>query len=133
MVNIDDMRSFDQQDNKYKEICSPELLSLYFFKAANSQRPDLKPLGYAPHAQYRLGADLLESSSVEKDLEVLMDNKLSMIQQCALVVKDANGILGCIRKSIVSRTKKVILPFYLVLVSLHLEPGAGPAKGYKDD
>ncbi|KAJ7416914.1 hypothetical protein WISP_67681 [Willisornis vidua] len=49
--------------------------------------------------QYRLRANLLESSSVEKDL---VDNKLSMSQQCALGTKKANEILWCIRKNITS-------------------------------
>jgi len=48
--------------------------------------------------QYRLGADLQERGS-EKDLSDLMDNRMAMSQQCALVAKEANGILGCIKRA----------------------------------
>jgi len=56
-----------------------------------------------PTHSYRLGADPLESSSAERDLGVLVEDKMTMSQQCALVAKKANGILGCIRRSVASR------------------------------
>ena len=49
--------------------------------------------------QYRLRDDLRERSSVDKDLSVLMDNRLTVSQQCALVAKVADGILGCIKRA----------------------------------
>ncbi|GAB0202831.1 hypothetical protein GRJ2_002748700 [Grus japonensis] len=69
---------------------------------------------------YRLGVDLLGSSSAEKDLGVLVDNKLSMSQQCALVAK-ANGILGCMKNSVARSSKEVLLPLYSALVRPRLE------------
>ena len=55
----------------------------------------------------RLGDDLLEKSSVEKDLGVLVDNRLIMSQPCALVAKKANSILGCVKKSMVGTLREV--------------------------
>ncbi|KAF4801328.1 hypothetical protein TURU_035942 [Turdus rufiventris] len=65
--------------------------------------------------QYRLSTDLLESSSVEEDLSIPMDNKLPKSQQCP-VVKEALGILGCFRESTASRLRLVMLLLYSALV-----------------
>ncbi|PKU43602.1 rna-directed dna polymerase from mobile element jockey-like [Limosa lapponica baueri] len=70
-----------------------------------------------PKDKYRLDGEWMESSHEKKDVGVLDDEKLNMSQQCALAAR----ILGCIKRSMASKLREIILPFYSALMRSPME------------
>ena len=57
----------------------------------------------------------------EKNLGMLVKSQLKMIQKHDRVAKKATRTLACIRNSVTSRPREVIMPLYSAMTRPHLE------------
>ena len=70
---------------------------------------------------YNMGSSEIKSITVEKDLGVVFDSNIKFSSQCTVAARNANRILGLIRRNILHKSKDVILRLYKSLVRPHLE------------
>ena len=75
------------------------------------------------YRQYRLGGDFITVSDVEKDLGILIDNKLTFHKQCSTAVTKANKLLGIIRRSFEYINADTMLYLYKSLIRPIIEYG----------
>ena len=86
----------------------------------NKSKCQILHLGQAnPVYTHKLRDERLESTPTENDLEVWVDGKLNMSQQCALAAKRANCVLRCIKHSVDRWLREVIVPLYTARVWPH--------------
>ena len=71
--------------------------------------------------KYELLGKEIESVQQEKDLGVVITNDLKSSNQCIEAVKEAQKLLGYIKRQFRTRNKETILTLYNALVRPHLE------------
>lgn len=80
-----------------------------------------------PRHENRLGKEVTVSSPAKKDVVVLVDEKLDVMCHCVLTSQKASCILACIKSSMASKVREVILPlcsalFFIIMWFLSSDP-----------
>ena len=73
------------------------------------------------HCDYFMDEAPIQTSHKEKDLGVIITDKLEVTEQCAKASKKANVMLGMINRAIKYKTKEVVLQLYKSLVRPYLD------------
>jgi len=88
----------------------------------NFDKCKIMHLGYNnPKVNYSMKTTHLEKVHEEKDLGVIVSDDLKWEKQCTAAVKQANKVLGMIKRNFVDRSKETIMALYKSLVRPHLE------------
>jgi len=74
-----------------------------------------------PQYQYTMGSHVLETTTVERDIGVLVSNNLKPSDQCAKAAMTANAVLGQISRAFHYRDRWTFVRLYKLYVRPHLE------------
>jgi hypothetical protein len=81
-------------------------------------------LGHATNTKYKMGENEINQVTEEKDLGILIDDKLKFQQHINPQTKKANQRLGMIKRSFRYMDKEVFLTLFKSIVRPHLEYGS---------
>ncbi|XP_059698166.1 triadin isoform X3 [Haemorhous mexicanus] len=118
----DAVNTLEGRNNTQRDLVRLERWAQVILMKFNNAKCEVLHLVWrSPKDSFRLGREWKETSTGEKDVGLLVHEKLDMTQQCVLEVKKAVCILGCIKSSVASPSKEVILSLYSALVRPQLE------------
>ena len=88
----------------------------------NINKCSVMHFGYSnKNATYILNGEVIKEVTEEKDLGVIIQSNLKVDLQCAKVVREANRILGMVKRCFTYKSKDNLLKIYKSLVRPHLE------------
>jgi len=68
-----------------------------------------------------LGGRELKELTIERDLGILVQDDLTLHQQCCKAANKGNNVLGMINRTFTLKIKSIVLPVYKSLVRSHLD------------
>ncbi|XP_058657371.1 triadin isoform X19 [Ammospiza caudacuta] len=118
----DAVNTLEGRNNTQKDLVRFERWAQVILMKFNNAKCEVLHLVWrSPKNSFRLGREWKETRAGETDLGLPVHENLDMTQQCVLEVKKAVCILGCIKSSVASTSKEVILSLYSALVRPQLE------------
>ena len=91
----------------------------------NLDKCHMLPLGFNNKKHlYDINGDIVKTVVEEKDLGIIIDEKLNFHKHILTATKKANSILGCIRRAIKYKDREMIIPLYIAHVRSRLEYGS---------
>lgn len=90
----------------------------------NSSKCNHMHLGDSEAHSYKMGNDILNSVTEEKDLGIIIDSKLNFQQHISKQVNKANQKLGIIRRTFNHLDTEMLIQLYKSIVRPHLEYGS---------